>query len=232
MQKVLELILVVISIFLLLYFTKPEAIYSYQKEETKENENLEIATDDTSQKDIFNNEKVVAHLTSPIGIDTLITQSTDNSYYLKHDLYDKETKEGQAFLDYRNKIDESYQLNIYGHHFKDHTGVFAPLINYTSYAFYKEYPKFFLETRKRKSEYLIFSVIGINKDNNEHMKLTFSSQTEFLHHLEKMKEHALYDTKVGVNATDKILVLQTCNYDKAVGDYLLILMKEVKSYFL
>ena len=60
------------------------------------------------------------------------------------------------------------------------------------------------------------------------MKLTFSSKEDFLNHLEKMKEHALYDTKVKVNSTDKILVLQTCNYDKAVGDYLLVLMKEVE----
>ena len=228
MKKIFGLILLVISIFSLLYFIKPLAIYSYQKEETEENKNLEVATEDTSKKDIFDNEKVVAHLTSTIGIDTLITQSADNIYYLKHDLNDKETKEGQAFLDYRNKIDESYQLNIYGHHFKDHTGVFSPLINYISYDFYKEHPTFSLETKKRKSEYLIFGVVGVNKDNNEHMKLTFSSKEDFLNHLEKMKEHALYDTKVKVNSSDKILILQTCNYDKAVGDYLLVLMKEVE----
>lgn len=112
MKKIFGLILLVISIFSLLYFIKPAAIYSYQKEETEENKNLKVATEDTSKKDIFDNEKVVAHLTSTIGIDTLITQSTDNIYYLKHDLNDKETKEGQAFLDYRNKIDESY-WNIY-----------------------------------------------------------------------------------------------------------------------
>lgn len=231
MKKIFFLTLLLISVFFSFYRVKPVAIYCYQKnKETPESTTL--VSNQAKEKSIFANEHVVGRLTSSIGIDTLIVQGNNNTYYLQHDLNGKETKEGQAFLDYRNKIDESYQLNIYGHHFKEHTGIFASLINYTDISFYKQNPYFYLETRKRKVTYLVYNVLGVFKDNNEHMKLTFSSGKAFLEHLKLMNQFSLYDTGVSVNENDKILVLQTCYYDRKVGDYLLILMKEVKSEIL
>lgn len=231
MKKIFFLTLLLIGVFFSFYRVKPVAIYSYQKKEEKTAQPVLLPTQ-TKEKSIFDNEHVVGHLTSSSGIDTLIVQGNNNTYYLQHDLNGKETKEGQAFLDYRAKIDESYQLNIYGHHFKERTGIFASLTNYTDISFYKQNPYFYLETRKRKVTYLVYNVLGVFKDNNEHMKLTFSSRKAFLEHLTLMNQSSLYDTGVSVNENDKILVLQTCYYDRKVGDYLLILMKEVKSEIL
>ena len=64
----------------------------------------------------YNNNDIVGILSnSDDTLNEIVMQSTDNDYYLEHTVYHESNWRGQTFLDYRNDINNSDKLIIYGH---------------------------------------------------------------------------------------------------------------------
>ena len=87
-----------------------------------------------------------------------------------------------------------------------------------------------LTTSTTKKKYEIFSVY-VEPEDYSYMNINFSSDSEYLNHLKKLKSKSMYDTGVEVTSNDEILILQTCsslkkyrNYEKK---YLLIILRRV-----
>ena len=69
----------------------------------------------------------------------------------------------------------------------------------------------------------------ITDGNNEHMKLIFYSDDDFVNHSAKMLNGSLYVSDDKITKDDRLLVLQVCHYDPP-GSYLIVICKE-KSKF-
>lgn len=74
----------------------------------------------------------------------------------------------------------------------------------------------YLENENGVSTYQIFSVKRTKDD--EHMTL---KTNDFLGHINKIRENALYNSDVKVTESDDILILQTCLLD-GTRDYLIV----------
>lgn len=172
----------------------------------------------------FKNSNIVATLTFiNTGMEFIITQSSDNSYYLTHDLYSNNNILGNPFLDFRVGLRDR-KLIIYGHNSKMLNAPFHILEKYLDYDYMQKHALLILDDGRIKSSYQIFSVFVV-KDDYQHMKLQFSKD-EYLRHLNWLKSHSIYDTGVEVGDSDDILILQTCYYQPK-DSYLLVVGKRI-----
>lgn len=167
---------------------------------------------------------IIGHITiKDTSIDEPITQTTDNEYYLTHNAKKEEDKEGSVFLDYRNQIKDK-KLLLYGHNSKTKTAPFKELETYLEETYYKEHPNITLTLQGKKANYIIFSVMLIEKTDYRHTQLKFEEE-EYLEHLIWLKESSRYNTNVEVKGDDSILLIQTCYYEPEES-YLLIIAKK------
>ncbi len=151
-----------------------------------------------------------------------IYQSSDNDFYLKHNMLGKKSKYGALFFDYRNTIDvegSSQNLTIYGHNMKDKS-MFGTLSKYRDLKFYKENPVINLKTLYNEKRYVIFAVMITNaskaQDNGylyNYTSPSFKTQDDFLSWINEAKERSLIKTDIEIEKNDEILTLSTCCYD-------------------
>ena len=216
------------------------AIFSYYKNSSS-NEQKKSVTDkvnnttdtnntieDTTnvEEDKPNNEDIVGKIKiNGTNIDEYIVQGSDNDYYLNHNLNKEEDIAGAVFLDYRNNFNDR-KLLIFGHNARTlKTVPFHDLEKYKDESFYNGNKYINLNLNNEDSKWIIFSVMLVKKDDNTHMKLIFSD-SGWLQHLTWLKANSLYDTKVNVEFNDRIVIIQTCNYNPD-DEYLLVSAKKI-----
>ena len=199
---------------------------SNNKTSNKQEKQEIYISDIPSLKTLYSNDDIIAKIKIPsLELDEIIVKGTDNSYYLKHDIQNKETKIGTAFMDYRTPdIAYAKQINIYGHNSTDSSLPFAKLEKYQEEEFFKNNPNLILETEERAYKYKIFSVTNVPKDSEEHMIISYENE-EFLNHVKTMRSNALLDTNEEIKKDDSILVIQTCLFKPE--RFLLILAKRL-----
>ncbi|MCI7241136.1 MAG: class B sortase [Bacilli bacterium] len=180
----------------------------------------------------YNNNDIVGILSnSDDTLNEIVMQSTDNDYYLEHTVYHESNWRGQTFLDYRNDINNSDKLIIYGHNSNYYNLPFKVLENYYNKSYYDENKYLYLQTNLNKYKYEIFSVYVEVSDWDYYNKMKFNTKNEYYNHILKLKNKSMYDTNVLVNKDDKILIIQTCSTKKEYSNYenkfLLIIAKRV-----
>mgnify|MGYP004467953209 FL=1 len=180
----------------------------------------------------YNNNDIVGILSnSDDTLNEIVMQSTDNDYYLEHTVYHESNWRGQTFLDYRNDINNSDKLIIYGHNSNYYNLPFKVLENYYNKSYYDENKYLYLQTNLNKYKYEIFSVYVEVSDWDYYNKMKFNTKDEYYNHILKLKNKSMYDTDVLVNEDDKILIIQTCSTKKEYSNYenkfLLIIAKRV-----
>ena len=188
-----------------------------------------------SYREMYGNYDIMGRIEIPnIGIDALITRTNNNTYYLDYSLYHEWDGLGVPFFDYRNtNLSNDLQVNIYGHNtqreeFYDQLP-FTNLEAYVDEGIFNNYKDVYLSLDERQVHYEIVAVkILPDSSNNEHMKVIFYSQQDYLNHLSRMLENSLYRSENAYfTADDRVLVLQICHYDP-MGSYLLVICKEKK----
>lgn len=180
----------------------------------------------------YNNNDIVGILSNSLDtLNEIVMQSTDNDYYLEHTVYHEYNWRGQTFLDYRNDINNSDKLIIYGHNSNYYNLPFKVLENYYNKSYYDENKYLYLQTDLNKYKYEIFSVYVEVSDWEYYNKMKFNTKNEYYNHILKLKNKSMYDTNVSVNSDDKILIIQTCSTKKEYSNYenkfLLIIAKRV-----
>lgn len=181
----------------------------------------------------YNNSEIVGVVSIPNVINTVVVQHGDNEYYLNHGLDKQENIEGSVYLDYRTSINSGRKNIIYGHNGNAETlnVPFSGLESYYEKAFYDENQYVYLEDDKGIATYQIFSVFVETRDDN-YLYLNFKSDTSWLEHITYLKNKSMYDTNVAVDATDDVLILQTCShseeYAKYKDKYVVVVAKRVK----
>lgn len=140
----------------------------------------------------------------------------DNSYYLTHDFYGRESTAGALFLDVNHPLAENTQnLLIYGHNMHDGT-MFGHFRRYQRTAYWQENCLVRLSTLYTQEIYVIFAVMTVSTDpaSPQYVNFaghpTFRTVREFDAYMEEVQAHTLYPWKVDVNASDALLTLATC----------------------
>lgn len=169
---------------------------------------------------------------SQLNINSIVMRSVNNDYYLNRNVYHQVDGLGLPFFDYRNQsLSTNRQINIYGHNTQNQNFIDQlPFVNLTAYTdknIFDNYKKVYLSIDERQIEYEVIAVKIITDGNNEHMKLIFYNDNDFVNHAAKMINGSLYTSNATVTATDKLLVLQVCYYDPP-GSYLIVICKEKK----
>ena len=159
-----------------------------------------------------------------------IVQTTNNDYYLYHTPDKKESDRGSIFLDYRNDIDKSKKLLIYGHSSRVAEFPFNFLQNYHDYEYYQKNKYILIRTENEVKKYEIFSVYVETKDFS-YMETNFVDDEDYLFHINSLKNKSLYETGINLSKSDEVLILQTCSthsdYKKYENKYLLIIARRV-----
>lgn len=195
----------------------------WNKDEDEDEERLENGILASFKNIIELNNDVVGWITVPnTPIDYPVTQTTDNSYYLTHNINKETNSSGCPFVDYRNIIEMdnlSRCTIIYAHHRRNGT-MFAKLTNYNDIDFYKENPVIRFDTIYNRNEWVIFAnfrttVSTATGTPFEYLRTDFEDDDDFTDFISEIRKRSLIDTPVDVTADDEILLLSTCSYEKA-----------------
>ena len=141
-----------------------------------------------------------------------VVQSSDNEYYLNHDINRYATNVGWIFGDYRDNFD-SFGRNtiIYGHNLTNKT-MFGSLPWILRSSWYTDQNNYYVKmaTVNSKVIWRVFSVYKI-EPVTDYLRTSFSSITDYSEWLDLMKSRSIYDFGVDVTSDDKILTLSTCD---------------------
>ncbi|MBR2315971.1 MAG: class B sortase [Clostridia bacterium] len=155
-----------------------------------------------------------------LGVGLPVLQSEEKEYYLRRNIYKKNSKYGCPFVPTENDM-VSLDRNtvIYGHNMSDGS-VFAPLNKYKSLSGFKSAPIIQFDTIYGTYKWKIIAAFLTNADKEDDDGYVFpynftklQSDADFMKYIELLKERSLYDTGVDVISSDKILTLSTCAYD-------------------
>lgn len=155
----------------------------------------------------YHTNDIIAYLKINDNIKTPIVQTKDNSYYLNHNINKEKLITGSIFLDYRNKINDK-KLLIYGHSNNKYDIPFKYLKNYLDYDYFLN-NKYITFITDKTYTYEIFSIFKVENDY-QYSKLNFQNSTEYLNHLNYLKNKSIYQTNTILNENSHIITLQTC----------------------
>ncbi|URN95312.1 MAG: class B sortase [Candidatus Pristimantibacillus lignocellulolyticus] len=146
------------------------------------------------------------------GINYPVVQSSDNDYYLNHNVEKQSSTRGSIFMDYRNKdVNEDIHTVIYGHHMKDGS-MFGELSKYKDAAYYKEHNTITFEGLDGSTNWQIFSVY-IYSPEDQFFEYEFADEQQYSTYLDKIIKKSRYDTGVEVTSEDQLITLVTCTYE-------------------
>ena len=224
-----------IILFLLIWFMKinirsNECVLDIDIEQNTSVNNL------INYEEIINTMRREYHNNDVVGILSIdntdyrvpILQGEDNSYYLNHTPDGKENYMGSIYLDYRNDIDSSRKLLIYGHNSSRIDMPFKILEEFYDIDYFNNHRYMSIITSKEEKKYEIFSVY-VEPSDYTYMNLKFNSDEEYYRHILNLKNKSMYDTGIEVCYDDEILILQTCSthkdYSNYAKKYLLIILR-------
>lgn len=161
------------------------------------------------------NPDIVGRITlEACGIEYLVTQGSDNKYYLSHGYDRQETHSGAIFLDYRCDIEVnplSGHYILYGHNMKNGS-MFHNLMEFKDEDFLGANCSFRFDTLYEDYEWEIFSAYVTDTDFY-YIQTSFEDDAEWLSFLQTIQGKSMFDTDVQLSADDVILTLSTCTYE-------------------
>ncbi len=151
-----------------------------------------------------------------------IAQGSNNSYYLKKDIYGKYTRYGVPFFDYRMTDLQNLHRNtvVYGHNMRHDDLIFGMLENYRGIEDgFARAPVIECNTIYGDHTWFVYAAFLTNskeKDDNGYV-LPYNfidiGDAKFEAYIDEIDKRKFYTTGVDIAPTDKILTLSTCAYD-------------------
>lgn len=165
------------------------------------------------------------------NIDYPVMQTSDNEYYLDHNINQEKDRNGALFLDKDcNVIDRSTNLIIYGHHMKSGR-MFGNLDDYKSEEYYKKHSVIQFDTIYEKGKYEVMYVFRSKVYNEGEVVFKYYqfidcySEQEFESNMKEMAAISLYDTGVTAEYGDELLTLSTCDNTVEDGRFVVVAKK-------
>ena len=182
-------------------------------------------------KEEYQNEEVKAILSiENSDFSYPVVQTTNNDYYLTHNIRLEKDAYGAIYADYRIDLNTSQKKLIFGHSSSKIETPFNTLEEYYNKEYYDNHKYIILQTEQETYRYEIFSVY-VETSDFTYMNLSFDSKLSWYQHLLILKSKSLYSTDIEISEDDDILIMQTCSkhpdYKKNSKKYLLIVSRRV-----
>ncbi len=165
------------------------------------------------------------------NIDYPVVQTSDNEYYLSHNMEQEYDKNGTIFLDKDcDVLKPSTNFIIYGHHMKSGK-MFGKLDLYEKEDYYREHPQIQFDTIYEKGIYEIMYVFRSRVYKEDEIVFKYyqfidaNSEREFDSYMEEMAAMSLYDTGVTAEYGDQLLTLSTCDEQERNGRFVVVAKK-------
>lgn len=165
------------------------------------------------------------------NIDYPVMQTTDNEYYLDHNMEQEYDKNGTIFMDKDcDVLKPSTNFILYGHHMMSGR-MFGQLDKYKDKSFYEKHPIIQFDTIYEKGTYQIMYVFRsrVYKETEIVFKyyqfIDANGEKEFDSAMEEMAAESLYDTGVTAQYGDQLLTLSTCDYQETNGRFVVVAKK-------
>ncbi len=181
-------------------------------------------------KNLYNsNKRLIGWLKiDDTNIDYPVMQTTDNEYFLTHNINQQKDRNGALFLDKDcDVLAPSTNLIVYGHHMRS-GNMFGTLDKYSSEEYYKEHPEIQFDSIYEKGTYEVMYVFRSRIYNEEDVVFKYyqfidaMSQQEFDSNMQEMAAMSLYDTGVTASYGDRLLTLSTCDYYVDDGRFVVV----------
>ena len=181
------------------------------------------------------NQKLIGWLKiADTNIDYPVMQTSDNEYYLDHNLNQEYDKNGSIFMDKDcDVLTPSTNYILYGHHMKSGQ-MFGTLDKYSSESYYEEHPVIEFDTIYEKGVYEVMYVFRSHVYSEEEIAFKYyqfidvNSEQEFDSYMQEMAAMSLYDTGVTAEYGDQLLTLSTCDYQEKDGRFVVVAKKIAK----
>lgn len=196
-------------------------------EKTEEKEVLE------EYKNLLNkNKKLIGWVKiDDTNIDYPVMQTSDNEYYLDHNLNQEYDKNGSIFMDKDcDVLKPSTNYIIYGHHMRSGQ-MFGGLDKYEKESYYEEHPYIQFDTIYEKGLYQVMYVFRSRVYREDEIVFKYyqfidaNSEQEFSSYMNEMASMSLYDTGVTAQYGDQLLTLSTCDYQETNGRFVVVAKK-------
>lgn len=157
-----------------------------------------------------------------------VMQTTNNEYYLDHNLNQEYDKNGSIFMDKDcDVLKPSTNTILYGHHMKSGQ-MFGKLDLYSSEDYYKKHKYIQFDTIYEKGIYEVMYVFRSKIYSEEEIVFKYYqfidalSQQEFDSYMQEMAAMSFYDTGVTAQYGDELLTLSTCDYYVNDGRFVVV----------
>lgn len=165
------------------------------------------------------------------NIDYPVMQTSNNDYYLDHNLSQEYDKNGSIFLDKDcDVLKPSTNLIVYGHHMQSGK-MFGRLDLYSKESYYKEHPTIEFDTIYEEGTWEVMYVFRSRIYTADEIVFKYyqfidaNSAEEFDSNMRQMSEMSLYDTGVTASYGDRLLTLSTCDYTEEDGRFVVVAKK-------
>ena len=162
------------------------------------------------------------------NIDYPVMQTSDNEYYLDHNLNQEYDKNGSIFMDKGcDVLKPSTNFIIYGHHMRSGQ-MFGNLDDYEKESYYKDHPYIQFDTIYEKGLYQVMYVFRSRVYREDEIVFKYyqfidaNGEQEFSSYMKEMAEMSLYDTGVTAEYGDRLLTLSTCDYQETNGRFVVV----------
>ncbi len=154
-----------------------------------------------------------------------------NYYYLNHDYYRNDSREGTIYCDYRDNFGgaEEYQsenMVLYGHNMANNN-MFGSIRRYRQdYSFYEQAPFIELSSNYADYDYVIFGFLVTS--GNWYGDFIYwdmeelDNKEDFDFYINKVHEKQMIDTGIDVKYGDKLLTLSTCYADEDNSRFIVV----------
>lgn len=165
------------------------------------------------------------------NIDYPVMQTSDNEYYLDHNLNQEYDKNGSIFMDKDcDVLKPSTNLILYGHHMQSGK-MFGELDRYSDVKYYETHKYIDFDTIYEKGIYEVMYVFRSRVYSEEEVVFKYYqfidavSELEFDSNMNEMAAASLYETGVTANYGDRLLTLSTCDYQEKNGRFVVVAKK-------
>ena len=184
------------------------------------------------QEMLKTNSKIIGWITiDDTNIDYPVAQTTDNEYYLNHDLNQKEDRNGTIFLDTNcDIIKPSTNLILYGHHMQS-GNMFGNLGKYEDEKYYEKHKYITFDTLYEHGTYEVMYVFRSHVYSETEIAFKYyqfidaNGEVEFDSYMQEMADMSFYDTGVTATYGDRLLTLSTCDYQEKDGRFVVVAKK-------
>lgn len=179
------------------------------------------------------NHDLVGWLTIPgTKIDYPVVQCDDSEYYLSHDFFGKENKNGQIILDTKcDPYTPSYNLVISGHNMFNEA-MFGPLLEFVSPNHWKRHKLLEFDVLTEKRQYVIFAAFASADYDVDEEGFRYNADIQYRvdaeRWLEQVRENQMYDTEIDVAFGDEFLTLTTCNRRFREGGRMVVVCRRLR----